>query len=180
MIRHWRYYLPLAIFLILVLFLWRGLQLDPHKLPSSLLDKPIPEFRLPDLMAPGKLLSKQQFMGQVTLVNIWATWCTACQREHAVLLDIARSGKVKLYALDYKDDLQAAQNWLAQYGNPYQAIGFDKKGLIAIDWGVYGTPETFLVDKQGIIRYKHIGVLTKQVWQDKLLPLVERLQGTEP
>ncbi|MDF2868275.1 MAG: thiol:disulfide interchange protein, partial [Gammaproteobacteria bacterium] len=156
--------------------LWRGLQLDPHKIPSTLINKPVPKFNLPDLMNSGNRLTERQFLGQVSLVNVWATWCTACQQEHPILLDIARTHKVKLYAIDYKDDLQTAKNWLAQYGNPFLAIGFDATGQAAIDWGVYGTPETFLIDRQGIIRYKHIGPLTKQIWQNTLLPLIDKLR----
>lgn len=176
MFRYWRYYLPLTVFLLLAVFLWRGLQLDPHKIPSTLLNKPVPTFELPDIMVPGQRFTQQQLLGQVSLVNVWATWCTACQQEHPILLDIARDSKVRLYAIDYKDDLATAKSWLAQYGNPFLAIGFDAMGKTAIDWGVYGTPETFLIDSQGVIRYKHIGPLTKQVWQDILLPIINKLQ----
>jgi len=176
MFRYWRYHLPLAVFLLLAVFLWRGLQLDPHKIPSTLINKPVPKFDLPDIMVPGKSFTQQQLLGEISLVNVWATWCTACQQEHPILLDIARDSKVKLYAIDYKDELTEAKNWLAQYGNPFLAIGFDATGQTAIDWGVYGTPETFLIDSQGIIRYKHVGPLTKQVWQHTLLPIINKLR----
>jgi len=178
MLKRWRYFLPLAIFLLLAIFLWRGLHLDPRKLPSTLINKPVPEFKLADLNLSGHFFTKQQLQGEVSLVNVWATWCAACQQEHPILLDIASTNQVKLYAIDYKDDWQAAKTWLATYGNPYQAVGFDKDGRIAIDWGVYGTPETFLIDKQGTIRYKHIGPLTKQVWTDILLPMALKLKAT--
>lgn len=176
MFRYWRYYLPLAVFLLLAVFLWRGLQLDPHKIHSTLINKPVPKFDLPDIMAPGKSFTQQQLLGEISLVNVWATWCTACQQEHPILLDIARDSKVKLYAIDYKDELPEAKNRLAHYGNPFLAIGFDATGQTAIDWGVYGTPETFLIDSQGIIRYKHVGPLTKQVWQHTLLPIINKLR----
>lgn len=176
MIRQLRYYLPLVIFLLLALFLWRGLKLDPHKLPSTLLNKPAPEFQLIDIQNIGRFFSKQQLLGKVSLVNVWATWCTACQQEHAVLLDIANTQRVAIYGLDYKDDMQTAKKWLSQYGNPYQAVGFDGTGQVAIDWGVYGTPETFLVDQQGVIQYKHIGALTHEVWEKEFLPLIDKLQ----
>lgn len=178
MLKQWRYYVPLFIFFILAVFLWRGLRLDPHKIPSTLINQPAPEFNLPDVMSPNANFTKQQLLGHVSLVNVWATWCTACQQEHPILMDIARTNKVVLYAIDYKDDRLSAEQWLKQYGNPYQAIGFDGQGKAAIDWGVYGTPETFLVDPQGVIRYKQVGPLTKQVWENTILPLINQLQHT--
>lgn len=172
-----KYFLPLAVFLVLVFLLWYGLKLDPRKIPSTFINKPLPTFKATDLWDKGKVLTEKDLNGQVTLINVWATWCGTCQEEHSVLLAIARQHKVRMLGLDYKDDSQAAKTWLAQYGNPYQAVGVDSDGRIAIDWGVYGTPETFIVDKQGIVRYKHAGPLTHELWQKTLLPLVEKLQN---
>jgi cytochrome c biogenesis protein CcmG/thiol:disulfide interchange protein DsbE len=175
MLKQWRYYLPLAIFLLLALLLWRGLQLDPRKLPSTFIDKPLPTFKVAELFATGQMLNNTSMLGHVSLLNVWATWCYACQDEHAVLLDIAR--KVMVYGLAYKDEPQAAKDYLARYGNPYRAVGLDHVGRVAIDLGVYGTPETFVLDAEGIVRYKHIGPITQQVWQETLSPLIERLNA---
>jgi len=169
--------IPFIIFLIIAVVLGRGLKLHPRRIPSALLDKPAPHINLDTVYEKGHRLTNRDFIGQVSLLNVWATWCTACQAEHPVLMEIAKTRNVVILGLDYKDDMTKAREWLSHLGDPFQLIGFDQNGKTAIDWGVYGTPETFVIDKQGIIRYKHVGALTMQVWEDELLPLVERLNG---
>lgn len=157
-----RILLPLVIFIAIFLLLWRGLSLHPNQVPSPLIGKPAP--------------SNQDFIGKVTLVNVWASWCATCVEEHEVLMKLAKTEHIDLYGLNYKDDLTAAKAWLKQHGNPYSRIVYDKEGTIAIDWGVYGTPETFIIDKQGIIRYKYIGAITWDVWVNELKPVIEKLK----
>ncbi len=159
-----------------MVFLWKGLSLDPHKLPSALLDRPVPFFQLTTLQNEGQFFTNKTLQGRVTLVNVWATWCESCREEHAELLDIARDYQVPIYGLDYKDERDAAKQWLQQFGDPYAMVGFDNNGNVAIDWGVYGTPETFVIDKAGVIRYKFIGPLTDTEWRNELLPVVRKLQ----
>jgi cytochrome c biogenesis protein CcmG/thiol:disulfide interchange protein DsbE len=171
-----RYLLPAAAFVVLVVFLGIGLKLDPSLVPSPLIDKPAPAFTLPQLKDPGLSFSHRDLQGEVSLVNVWATWCGACYQEHPVLVDLAGSKQVPIYGLNLKDQRAAAIKWLETYGNPYTAIAFDKQGRVAIDWGVYGAPETFVVDAKGVIRYKHIGPLTAEVLQKTILPLVSRLR----
>ena len=174
-----RYLLPLVLFLGVAGLLFKGLSLDPRLVSSPLIDKPAPAFTLALLNNPETTMSDSDFRGQVSLFNVWATWCVACRAEHPVLMDLARSGKVPVYGLNYKDERPAALSWLQQIGNPYLANAFDADGRVGIDWGVYGTPETFLIDKQGIIRYKHIGPLTREIVQQEILPLVEQLQAVK-
>lgn len=174
-----RYLLPLVLFLGVVGLLFKGLSLNPRLVSSPLIDKPAPAFSLTRLKDPDATLSDGDFSGQVSLFNVWATWCVACRAEHPLLMEIARSGVVPVYGLNYKDERAAALRWLQRIGDPYQANAFDADGRVGIDWGVYGTPETFLIDKQGIIRYKHIGPLTREVMQQKILPLVKQLQAVK-
>jgi cytochrome c biogenesis protein CcmG/thiol:disulfide interchange protein DsbE len=161
MVRYLRYLVPLAIFTLLVAFLYRGLSLDPKLVPSPLVGKPIPTFTLTRLDNPAVTISDADFKGKVSLLNVWATWCVSCRREHEVLVQLAKTGQVEIYGLNYKDDRTDANRWLAQLGNPYVANAFDSDGRVGIDWGVYGAPETFIIDREGIIRHKHIGPLTK-------------------
>lgn len=168
-------YAPLALFLFLAGFLLKSLYLNPRLLPSNLLNKPLPQFSLESLTSPEHL-SNQNVMGRVSLLNVWATWCLECRKEHEFLMELAHRG-VRLYGLDYKDDRNQANAWLQALGNPYQAIGFDKHGLLAIDLGVYGAPETFLIDKEGIIRYRHVGVLDEHVWAQQFKPRIKRLSN---
>ena len=177
MAHHLRYLVPLAIFVLLVGFLYRGLSLDPKLVPSPLVGKPIPKFTLTRLDNPAATLSDADFLGKVSLLNVWATWCVSCRREHETLVRLARTGKVEIYGLNYKDDRADANRYLAQLGNPYAANGFDDDGRVAIDWGVYGAPETFVIDREGIIRHKHIGPLTDEIIQDEILPLVAKLNS---
>ncbi|GAB4391753.1 MAG: DsbE family thiol:disulfide interchange protein [Gammaproteobacteria bacterium] len=175
-----RVLIPLIIFLLLGILLWRGLHLDPHYVPSVLIDKPVPTFHLPDITRANTHFSDSDLKQRVSILNVWASWCHACEYEHPVLLQIAKTSNIPIYGLDYKDDLQAAQHWLQQRGNPYQKVGFDGQGKVAIDFGVYGAPETFLIDQDGIIRYKHIGPLSLTIWQQTFMPLIQQLQSMPP
>jgi cytochrome c biogenesis protein CcmG/thiol:disulfide interchange protein DsbE len=180
MSRYLRFLVPLLLFGLLAALLYRGLSLDPKIVPSPLIGKPMPAFTLTQLDNPASTLSDRDLRGKVSVLNIWATWCVSCRAEHAVLMQLASTGKVNLYGLDYKDDRASAQRWLAQLGNPYVANGFDEDGRVGIDWGVYGTPETFIMDRQGIIRHKHIGPLTRDVLASEILPLIARLEAETP
>jgi len=177
MTRYLRYLVPLAIFFILVVFLFRGLSLDPKRVPSPLVGKPMPEFSLPRLKDPAATLSDSDLKGKVSVLNIWATWCVSCRAEHEVLLQLANTGMVDIYGLNYKDERAAAQQWLRQLGDPYVANAFDADGRTGIDWGVYGAPETFIMDKQGMVRHKHIGPLTIDDLNTTILPLIAELQA---
>lgn len=170
--------LPLAVFIAFAALLYKGLGLDPKIVPSPLIGKPAPEFSLPRLDQPDASISLQDLKGQVTLLNVWATWCTACRHEHPLLMQLASQG-VRIYSLDYKDNRADALRWLAQLGDPYTATAFDEQGRVGIDWGVYGTPETFVVDKQGVIRHKHIGPLTLEVIDKEILPIVKQLEASD-
>jgi cytochrome c biogenesis protein CcmG/thiol:disulfide interchange protein DsbE len=178
MTRYLRYLVPLAIFIVLAAFLFRGLSLDPKRVPSPLVGKPMPEFSLPRLKDPADTLSNTDLKGKVSILNIWATWCVSCRAEHEVLLLLAKTGKVDIYGLNYKDERAKAQQWLVQLGDPYTANAFDADGRVGIDWGVYGAPETFIMDQQGIIRHKHIGPLTVDALNNKIFPLIAELQST--
>lgn len=171
-----RLLLPLLFFLAVLILLWRGLSLHPNQIPSPLIGKAAPNFTLPRLLPPPTFTSKKDFLGHVTLVNVWATWCEACAEEHALLLQIAHQPEIFLYGLNYKDNPALAKKWLAQWGNPYRIVAVDQTGDVAIDWGVYGTPETFVLDKKGILRYKQIGPITAEIWATTLQPLIKQLQ----
>ncbi|WP_347252146.1 DsbE family thiol:disulfide interchange protein [Legionella sp.] len=171
---HWRL-IPLTIFALLIVFFWRGLSLEPRKLPSVQLGKSLPAFQLPAL-EEGKLFTPDVMKGRVVLLNVWASWCEACVEEQVFLMRLARQS-VPIYGLNYKDNTQNAQRWLNEWGNPYQAVGEDKEGRVAIDLGVYGAPETFLIDKKGVIRYRHIGILNEEAWKSDFLPRIKQLQG---
>jgi cytochrome c biogenesis protein CcmG/thiol:disulfide interchange protein DsbE len=175
-IKKMRFALPLILFLIIVTILARGLHLHPNQVPSPLINKPAPAFELPQLTAK-KITTNKDFIGHITLLNVWATWCYACAQEHAFLLELAKNEYLSLYGLNYKDDPVSAQKWLQEYGNPYRIVGVDKIGNVAIDLGVYGTPETFIIDKKGVIRYKQIGPITPEIWDQNLKPLVDKLRA---
>ena len=172
-----RYLLPLIVFAVLLGFLAVGLKLDPREVPSPLIDKPAPPFKLPRLDVPEQALSLDDLKGKVWLLNVWASWCVACRVEHPLLVELSRQGQVPIYGLNYKDDTRAALEWLRQFGDPYTASIVDADGRVGIDYGVYGVPETFVVDKEGVVRYKLIGPLTAEVWQSEIEPLVRKLQG---
>jgi len=171
-----RYLLPLGIFAALVAFLAVGLGLNPREVPSPLIGKPAPGFSLAVLHEPDKLAQPKDMLGKVWLLNVWATWCGACRGEHPLLMELAGKGVVPIYGLDYKDNSMQALMWLRQFGNPYQVTAFDADGRVGIDYGVYGVPETYVIDRQGIIRYKQIGPVTRELLDSKILPLVKELQ----
>jgi len=171
-----RFLLPLGIFVALVAFLAVGLGLKPREVPSPLIGKPAPHFSLAVLHEPSKLAQPKDMLGKVWLLNVWATWCGACREEHPVLMDLARKGIVPIYGLDYKDNSMQALVLLRQMGNPYQVTAFDADGRVGIDYGVYGVPETYVIDQQGIIRYKLVGPVTQELLDNKILPLVKELQ----
>lgn len=170
-----RYLIPLVLFLVLVVFLAIGLTRDPSKLPSALLDKPAPTFRLPQLKDPAKTFSAEDMRGKVWILNVWASWCIACREEHPYLDSYAKSGTVPIYGLNYKDEPEDALAWLGELGDPYVLSAVDHDGRVGIDYGVYGAPETYLIDKSGTIRHKHVGPVTPDVWNKEFLPLVQQL-----
>ena len=170
-----RFVLPLVIFVILVVFLAIGLRHDPHEVPSPLINKAAPAFQLPQLHEPTKTFSPEEMKGKVWLLNVWASWCISCREEHPLLLELARSGSVPLYGLNYKDKREDAISWLRELGDPYLLSAADLEGRVGIDYGVYGAPETYLIDRDGVIRFKHIGPLTPDVLQGRILPLVNDL-----
>ena len=172
-----RFLIPLAIFLVLVAFLAVGLKLNPREVPSPLIGKPAPAFQLARLDKPSEVVKLEDLRGKVWLLNVWASWCVACMQEHPVLVEFSKSGTLPIYGLNYKDTREAALGWLGKNGNPYSVSIVDADGRVGIDYGVYGVPETFLIDKQGVIRFKQIGPVTPEVLQDQILPLVKQLQG---
>lgn len=174
--RRLRFLLPLAIFLVVVGFFVRGLFLNPREVPSPLINKPAPAFSLPQLFDPAKTLAKQDLQGKVWLFNVWASWCVSCREEHPHLMQLSKSGIVPLYGLNYKDQREEGIGWLRQWGDPYALSVSDLDGRVGIDYGVYGVPETFVIDKRGVIRYKHIGPVTPDAIQRKIIPLVQELQ----
>ncbi len=163
--------LPLMAFILLLLLLTRGLFLQPQAVPSVKLDKTVPNFELPSL-TDGKQVNQSILRGGWTILNVWASWCEACAIEHPFLVKLHNKG-YKLIGLNYKDNNKNAKAWLANYGNPYKDVLSDQSGDVAIDFGVYGSPETFLIDKHGFIRYRYVGILTKKVWKQSFLPLIE-------
>ena len=169
--------IPLGVFLVLCGFLFAGLWRDPREVPSPLIDKPAPAFTLAQLHQPAKTLGPADLKGQVWLLNVWASWCVACREEHPLLVEFAKKKVVPLYGLNYKDQREDANRWLARFGNPYDASLHDLDGRVGIDFGVYGVPETFVIDKTGTIRLKHIGPITPDVLRDTLLPLVKKLNA---
>lgn len=171
-----RFLVPLGIFAALVAFLAVGLGLNPREVPSPLIGKPAPNFSLAVLHEPSKLTQPQDMLGKVWLLNVWATWCGACRDEHPLLMDLAGKGIVPIYGLDYKDNSMQALVLLRQMGNPYQITAFDADGKVGIDYGVYGVPETYVIDRLGIIRYKLVGPVTQELLDNKILPLVKELQ----
>ena len=170
-----RFLIPLALFASLLVLLALGLRRDPDTLPSPLINKPAPAFQLPQLHEPAKTFSPQEMRGKVWLLNVWASWCISCREEHPLLLELARSRAVPLYGFNYKDQRNDAIAWLDELGDPYLLSAVDLDGRVGIDYGVYGAPETYLIDREGVIRFKHVGPLTPEVLQSKLLPLARDL-----
>lgn len=175
-----KYIIPLLLFIIMAVFLAVGLNLKPSEIPSPLLGKPAPAFAAPKLQAPQEKLSPNDLKGQVWLFNVWASWCTSCREEHPVLNRFAQQKTVLIVGLNYKDDPAAAKNWLDTLGNPYNASIMDQDGRVGLDWGVYGVPETFVVDKKGVVRHKHTGPVTLDDIQQTLQPLIAQLQAEAP
>lgn len=171
-----RFLWPLGIFILLVGFLAVGLTLDPREVPSPLVGKPAPAFELPVLQQPDKRFVSGDMRGKVWLLNVWASWCAACREEHPVLVELSKRGVMPILGLNYKDKGEDAQRWLAQFGDPYQLSVVDADGRIGIDYGVYGVPETYLIDAEGVIRYKQIGPLTMAILEQKVLPLAKALK----
>lgn len=170
-----RYGLPLGVFLVLIVLLAIGLNLNPREVPSPLIDKPAPAFELPQLHTPERTFTPASMQGKVWILNVWASWCAACREEHPLFVDLAKRGLVPLVGLNYKDQRQDALAWLKRLGDPYQLSVVDLNGRVGIDYGVYGVPETYVIDKQGVIRYKRIGPVTPEILQTKILPLVSQL-----
>ncbi|WP_295402551.1 DsbE family thiol:disulfide interchange protein [uncultured Thiocystis sp.] len=169
--------IPLGIFLVLAALLFYGLRLDPRKVPSPLVDKPAPSFTLQSLKDPGQTLTKDILLGKVSLVNVWASWCPSCRQEHGELMRIARENDVQVIGFNWKDTRPEALQMLRQYGDPYSTTLFDPDNQAGIDWGVYGAPETFVVDGEGIIRHKRIGPIDRAVWESEILPVVEQYRA---
>jgi cytochrome c biogenesis protein CcmG, thiol:disulfide interchange protein DsbE len=170
----WRYIVPVGLFAALLGFFYFGLGRDKETLPSPLIGKPAPAFELPRVDDPAQTVSTQDFAGRTYVLNIWGTWCPGCRQEHDVLLEIARRNAAPIIGLDWKDDLQLAQQWLRELGNPYVVTAFDAEGRVAIDWGAYGAPETFLVDENGVVVHKHVGPLSIEAWERDFMPKIAK------
>lgn len=168
-------FIPLVVFFVLAVLFWRGLSLDPTRMPSALIDKPVPEFELPTLKDADRRVGRDLFHDQVSLLNVWATWCVSCRVEHPYLVKLAQEG-VPIYGVNYKDDVTAARKWLRDLHDPYVLSVVDADGRLGIDLGVFGAPETYVVDKAGVIRYKHVGVVDERIWLQTLKPIVDSLR----
>lgn len=174
--RAWQFFLPLVIFVALVWFFYQGLFLNPREVPSALINKPAPAFSLTKLHAPDQKFSPAEMQGKVWLLNVWGSWCASCRYEHPLLNDLAKQQVVPVVGFNWKDDPVAAKSWLIKYGDPYHLSVSDLDGRVAIDWGVYGAPETFVIDKAGLIRYKHTGPIDAKALNETLLPLIRHLK----
>ncbi len=172
-----RYLLPLIAFIILAAFLLVGLNLNPRKVPSPLIGKPAPVFNLQQLHEPENIFKSKDNLGKVWLLNVWASWCASCRDEHPLLVQLAKANVVPIYGLNYKDKRNLAIQWLEQLGDPYTKSIMDPEGRVGIEYGVYGVPETYVIDKSGVIQYKQIGPVTVDVLEKTILPLVKELQG---
>jgi len=172
-----RFMAPLLIFVVVGVFLAVGLKLDPREVPSPLIDKPAPQFELPRLLQMDGVVGTADLRGEVWLLNVWASWCSACRVEHPLFNDLAGRKIVRMVGLNYKDAPADARRWLREFGNPYDVIAVDREGAAGIDWGVYGVPETFVIDREGVIRYKHIGPVDDKVLSDVIVPLIGELKG---
>lgn len=169
--------IPAIIFAVIVVFLGIGLTLNPREVPSPLIGKPAPAFSVTTLEAPAKMVSKSDMAGGAWVLNVFASWCGPCREEHPLLVDLARKSPVPIFGLNYKDQQVDAERWLNKFGNPYRSVLVDRDGRVGIDYGVYGVPETFVIDKSGTIRFKQIGPLTPAVIESKILPLLKELNG---
>ena len=171
-----KFLIPLLLFVVLVGFLAVGLNRDPHEVPSPLINKPAPAFEIAQLEQSNKTFSPASMKGQVWILNVWASWCVACREEHPVLVELAKSQVAPVVGLDYKDKREDALAMLARQGNPYVLSAYDANGRVGIDYGVYGVPETYVIDRAGVIRFKHIGPITSQILNQKIYPLVSELK----
>jgi cytochrome c biogenesis protein CcmG/thiol:disulfide interchange protein DsbE len=178
LLRTLKWTLPLAIFVAIIGFLYAGLSHDPREVPSPLIDKPAPAFNLMQLHQPDRMLSTTDMHGKVWLLNVWASWCESCRIEHPLLVQLAQANVVPIIGLNYKDKVDLGKQWLADRGDPYAVSVVDADGRVGIDWGVYGVPETFVIDRNGVIRYKQIGPVTAEALEQKILPLVRELQNS--
>lgn len=169
-------FLPLIVFIILGVVLYRGLFLNPQELPSALIGKKIPAFSLPDLHDESRTLTEKDIKGDIVLLNVWATWCPSCRYEHPYFMDLAKSERFKIYGLNYKDDRDLAKQWLVDLGDPYELTIFDELGRLGLDLGVYAAPETFLIDHNGIIRMRYATPIDANVWQEKIAPLIKQIE----
>jgi len=172
-----KFFLPLAVLVVVVGFLGFGLKLDPREVPSPLIGKAAPPFSLPVLQEPAKTVSNTDLKGQVWMLNVWASWCVSCRDEHPVLVELSKQKIVPIIGLNYKDQSDDARAWLKQFGNPYVMSLVDANGKIGIDYGVYGVPETYVIGRDGVIRYKKIGPVTPDTVREKILPLLRQLKG---
>ncbi|MGE0409977.1 MAG: DsbE family thiol:disulfide interchange protein [Amphiplicatus sp.] len=168
---------PLALFVAIGLAFAVGLTRDPSRIPSTLIDRPLPEFDLPPIQGFDKGLASADLKGEVALINVFGSWCVSCLLEHPVLLALSKENAVPIYGVNWKDEPGAGAAWLARHGNPYQRIGDDSAGRVVIDLGVTGAPETFVIDREGRVRYKQVGPITREVWEKKLRPMIEELRG---
>lgn len=169
----WRYLMPGVLFVVMIPVFIVGMNRNKSELPSPLLDRPGPEFELPSLENPDQTVGSRDYAGQLALVNVWATWCVGCRAEHEFLMELRRRNEIPIFGLNWRDQREPALRWLNQLGDPYVATAYDEDGRVGIDWGVYGAPETFLVDADGTVIYKHISPLTERVWEDEFLPRIE-------
>lgn len=176
-VRRILYLLPLLVFLGLSVYFAIGLQRDPKKIPSALIDKPVPQFDLPALIEAVPGLATKDFGGEVAVVNVFASWCVPCRAEHPLITRLAEDEAVPVFGLNWKDKKEDATAWLRQLGNPYDRVGHDPSGRAGIDWGVYGVPETYIIGKQGRIRYKQVGPLSADILNDTILPVIRELQA---
>ena len=172
-----KHYLVLVFFAALVALLAVGLTLNPTEVPSPLINKPAPHFQLPQMREADQVFSERDVIGKVWLLNVWASWCVSCREEHQVLLEFAKSNVAPVYGLNYKDKREDGLAWLQRFGDPYRLSAFDSDGKVGIDYGVYGVPETYVIDKRGVIRYKQIGPLTPEILKKKIIPLVTKLNN---
>jgi len=172
-----KYILPLLLFIVMAIFLAMGLSLNPRDIPSPLINKAAPDFSLPILAEPEKTLSKNELLGKVWLLNVWASWCGSCRQEHPIFNQLAKKNLVTIIGLNYKDEAPNAKQWLSQLGNPYNVSIMDQEGRTGMDYGVYGVPETFVIDKKGVIRYKHTGPVSVSDMQTLLIPLISQLKA---
>jgi cytochrome c biogenesis protein CcmG/thiol:disulfide interchange protein DsbE len=174
-VRSLRFLVPLALFFVLAGFLAVGLKLNPREVPSPLIGKPAPAFALPRLDKPEVIVRRDELLGRTWVLNVWASWCGPCRQEHPLVVDLAKRHPIPVYGLNYKDRGDDAKAWLREMGDPFAATLVDADGKVGIDWGVYGVPETFVIDKAGVVRLKHIGPLTPQAVRDKVEPLLKEL-----